>query len=105
MLCGVVGADAQQHYVCCPVAPAEGQRWLHLAPLPTDASAIACIIMASGSGGMNAMRVAPWLDALATATHAGNHGAQSRPRGAVAACLKETVRRHPRCRRALAQAV
>lgn len=69
-------------------------------PLLKGAIAISCAIVVLEAGGMNAVRVALWLDALGTATQACRHSAQSPPSGAMVAM----VRCHPHCRDALAQA-
>lgn len=101
--CGREAGDAQQHYLVCPVARAFAARHLHAPVLPEGPGATAAAIRSLALAGSPGVRTAMWLDAVVCAVDSARHGARLAPTSVMIARVKELVRRHNVCRRAVLQ--
>lgn len=78
-----------------------GARHLALAELPSGDVAIPSLILVVGAESPGNLRAAKWVGAVLAAVDASRHASARIARGAMAARLKEVVRRRPQCRAAL----
>lgn len=85
----------------CWSARAFGAHHLALTVWRVGETATAQVIRTVGAGVTEATRVAMWLDAVLCAVDGARHCEAQNPRGAMAARLKEVIRRHAKCSDAL----